>query len=240
MVLSSSQDGVRPPDSHLGRWSTPGFLQRSFRKPVHEFKKFDVTFSTSDDLPGNNLHEKRNAVYNFLRSINAIHKDEEVKDVIKRMKLGFNKFKEQVVIECVSEEKADQVYRPLCNVPATPRNGALRVTHVDANYFKDDKIPIYISWVRASIDIKRYIIDGFLSNYGEVLSDRPVVDQHGVETFEHVFMMWEKEVLENPPPNFLWLGRNKLKVRFRGQVETCWICDAEGHKAFECPRHPAP
>ena len=143
MVLSSSQDGVRPPDSHLGQWSTPGFLQRSFRKPVHEFKKFDVTFSTSDDLPGNNLHEKRNAVYNFLRSINAIHKDEEVKDVIKRMKLGFNKFKEQVVIECVSEEKADQVYRPLCNVPATPRNGALRVTHVDANYFKDDNSYLY-------------------------------------------------------------------------------------------------
>ena len=58
----------------------------------------------------------------------------------------------------------------------------------------------------------------------------------GVETFEHMFLMREKDLEENPPPNFFWLGRRKLKVRYRGQVQTCWKCNAEDHKAFECPR----
>ena len=225
----------RPPDR--GRWSTEGYLARKFKKQVVEFRKFDVTFSTSNELPGDTLIEKRQGIYTFLRKIEAIKPDEDVKDVIKRMKIGFNKSKEQVIMECISVKKAEQVYLPLLEVPAAPavENGLYRVTHVDANYFKDEKIPIYISWVRSSIDIKKYIIDGFLSNYGEVLDHKPIFDNEGVETFEHVFYMKHADIQANPPPNFLWLGNNKLKVRFRGQVQTCWICDKDSHKAYECP-----
>ena len=182
------------------------------------------------------MHEKREGIYAFLRRIDAIRVDEDVKDVVKRMKIGFNKFKEQVVIECVSAEKAEQVFTPLQQVPALDRGLGYGITSADANFFRDDRVPIFISWVRSSIDIEKYLIDGFLSNYGEVLSHKPVLDREGVETFEHVFLMWQKDIAENPPPNFFWLGKNKLKVRYKGQIETCWICDMEGHKAFECPR----
>ena len=224
----------RPPD--LGRWSTPGFLQRKFKKPVVEFDKFDVTFSTSADLPGDTNFEKRNGIYNFLRVVEAIDKDEQVYDVIKRMRIGPNKFNRQVVMECVSAEKAKKVYSALMFLSASPNQPhGYSITHLDANYFKEDQIPVFISHVRSSIDVEKYLIDGFLINYGEVLSHKPMKDNKGVETFEHLFMMWEKDLRANPPPNFFWLGRNKLKVRFKGQVETCWICDAEGHKAFQCP-----
>ena len=220
-----------------GSWSAPGFLTRRFKRSPPEFEKFDVTFSTSRDLIGDTLINKREGVYEFLYQIGSIGPDEAVTDVIRRMKIGSNKLNGQVVMECVSAEKAEQVHNGLYSQPALPRDGLkYGVTHCDANYMKDDKVPVFISWVRSTIDIKKYLIDGFLGDYGEVLSHRPLLDSKGVETFEHMFMMYQKDLQDNPPPNFFWLGRNKLKVRYKGQTQTCWICNDENHKAFECPR----
>ena len=85
---------------------------------------------------------------------------------------------------------------------------------------------MYVSWVRSSIDIQKYIIDDFLCKYGEVKSHQTTIDKEGVETFVHVFWMWERDIIANPPPSFFWMGREKLRVRYRNQVPTCWRCDA--------------
>ena len=87
-----------------------------------------------------------------MRKIGAIKAEENVKDVVKRMKIGFNKFKDQVIIECVDAKRAEQVYLPLLDVPAAPAvdNGlGYRVTHVDAYYFREDKAKIKVIYVCA-------------------------------------------------------------------------------------------
>ena len=69
-------------------------------------------------------------------------------------------------------------------------------------------------------------------------------DSEGVETFEHCFLMKECDLMKNPPPSFVWLGKKKLRVRYKGQIPTCFICDAEDHLVHGCPkkkrRQPTP
>ena len=95
-----------------------------------------------------------------MEQIGAVLEGETLSDVIVRMKIGRNTAKEQVLMECILSEKAKQVHLALCLVPATRHDEfLLRVTHCDANYMKDDRIPIFISHVRGSIDVRKYLID---------------------------------------------------------------------------------
>ena len=48
--------------------------------------------------------------------------------------------------------------------------------------------------------------------------------------------MRERDLLDHPPPNYVWMGRTKLRVKFKGQTATCYICDCPEHVASECPR----
>ena len=49
--MSSNNTGSTGRGAPSGSWATPGFLTRKFRKNPKEFDKFDVTFSTSEEIP---------------------------------------------------------------------------------------------------------------------------------------------------------------------------------------------
>ena len=90
--------------------------------------------------------------------------------------------------------------------------------------------------VHPSINVQESLVDNFLSKYGEVLSTKAVVDQRGIETFEYVFMMYEEDLQNHPPPNYLWMGKTKLRVKYKGQPPACFICDEPDHVANQCPK----
>ena len=217
-------------------WNSPGFLNRKWKQRIKQDRDRDITFSTSKEIPGENMEEKRQFIYDWLRRLGCFDKYENVNDIIKAMKIGPNKMKEQVLIECQRDGQSEEIYQKMMMIPARPQEDPrIGITHIDNWTWKRKDIPVYITWVRSSIDIQKYLIDGFLANYGQVTRHEPVLDKEGVETFEHVFIMKEDEIRSNPPPNFLWLGRDKLRVRYPGQVKTCWVCDDEGHYAGDCP-----
>ena len=116
---------------------------------------------------------------------------------------------------------------------ADPRYG---ISNLEVYANRPHETQVYISWVRASIDIEKHLVNGFLSNYGQVNRHFPMKDSEGVETFEHCFMMKACDLMKNPPPNFVWLGKKKLRVRYRGQVATCFICDSPDHLVHDCPK----
>ena len=58
-MMAELQNHHRPPDVI---WSTPGYIARRFKKPVNENRKNDVTFSTSNELPG----EKLNLIFHMI------------------------------------------------------------------------------------------------------------------------------------------------------------------------------
>ena len=87
------------------------------------------------------------------------------------MRVSSNTRKEQVLIECVDKDQVDQLAEALKDIPAP--------FHMWIPGMMPVHIPVYISWVRSSIDIKKHLIDNFLSKYGEVISHRPVTDKRG-------------------------------------------------------------
>ena len=46
--------------------------------------------------------------------------------------------------------------------------------------------------------------------------------------------MREYELRDNPLPNQYWIGNEKLRVKFKGQVATCWNCNSPEHMAKDC------
>ena len=58
-----------------------------------------------------------------------------------------------------------------------------------------------------------------------------------METFVHIFWMKKKDLIEIPvfiPPSFYWLGRDKLRFRYKGQIPTCWRCNSPDHLMKDC------
>lgn len=98
-----------------------------------------------------------------------------------------------------------------------------------------DRVPIYISWVRNDPKIIIPLITNFLEKCGKVYAHGPVKDKRGVETFEHVFWLNEDDVLNNPPKSYVYMGRKKLRVKYKGQIPTCYQCDSTYHVVSDCP-----
>ena len=218
-------------------WENTEQLHQTIRTAVNEDRRRDISFSLGKDIPGKTLPEKRQWIYAFLRHHKCFEEYGKISDVIKRMKLSTNKLKDQVVIECVRDGQPDEMYNKLCMIPARteadPRYG---ISNLEVYANRPHETQVYISWVCASIDIEKHLVNGFLSNYRQVNRHFPMKDSEGVETFEHCFMMKACDLMKNPPPNFVWLGKKKLRVRYRGQVATCFICDSPDHLVHDCPK----
>ena len=227
MDVLNSLGGDIPPDPGGGAWKATGYITNRISSPYIS-KKRDFIFSTAREIPGNNMEERREWVYLFLKKHGCFDDYDEVSDVIKRMRISSNTRKEQVIIECVSEKQPEKLAAALRDIPAP--------FHMFCPAMMPTEVPVYISWVRSTTDIQKHLIDNFLSKYGEVRSHRAITDKRGVETFEHVFYMREEDLRSNPPPNFVWMGKTKLRVKYRGQVTTCFICDSPDHLVGECPK----
>ena len=194
-LLSSKENDVNKP------WGSYGVLNARLRKPIYEDRKNDVAISTSREIPGKFMADKRRWVYKFLDHYKCFDGYDEYSDLVKAMKISGNKFKDQIVIVCQKEEQVLELEKKLMYVPGPVGNFA-GLTQLYCYRWKEEFISVYISWVRSSIDIQKHLIDGFLSNYGTVKSHRPVKDEKGVETFEHLFVMPMKDIRTNPPPAF--------------------------------------
>ena len=237
--MESDSDGiasVHDPGNESRAWSsTFGRVNERLRTPIYENRKKDVCLSTSREIPGQYMADKRRWVYKFLDYYKCFEGYNNYSDLIKAMKISGNKFNNQIVLVCHNEDQCEQIVLKLKDVPG-PVGNVAGLTQLFCPRWQQETISVYISWVRSTIDVQKYLIDGFLSNYGTVKSHRPIVDDRGIETFEYVFVMPMKDVRDNPPPAFFWLGRQKLRVKYRGQVMTCYACDEEGHVAGQCPK----
>ena len=210
-------------------WTQGSLAQKiKRRKAVPEVTTSDLEWTVPFEIPGDNYDAKRSWVYGKLSEFGCLKEYASIKDLIKRMRI-FPPLRGQqtVLIECTKIGQNDEIAGVLYG--KSIRDGVSLVQSRSRS-----KIPVYMSWVRASIDVQKYIIEDFLSQYGEVIEHKPTVDKEGVETFVHVFWMWEKDLVANPPPSFYWMGKERLRVRYRNQVPTCWNCDAPGHMSRDC------
>ena len=222
-----NMNGGIPPDKVLTAWRSDGYITNRIKQPYISRKR-DFTFSTYMEIPGKFGDEKRQWVLDFLAQHGCFKEvNDDPAQIIKAMRISSNTRKEQVLIECKTEEQVAGLAEALKNIPGP--------FHMWCPAMMPVLVPVYISWVRSSVEIQKHLIDNFLSKYGRVHSHRPMVDKRGIETFEHCFMMNEEDLLNNPPPNFVWMGRSKLRVKFRGQKATCYICDCPDHVAGDCP-----
>ena len=232
----------RPPeqsgDSSTQAWSTPGVLNRHLRKEIYEDRRKDIGISTSREIPGRYMADKRRWIYNFLDHYKCFEGYDQCSDLVKAMRISGNKFNDQVVLVCQREDQIEEFTTRLGRIPA-PKGNYAGLTQMVCHGWKEDTISVYISWVRSTIDIQKYLIDGFLLMYGKVKDHWPVTDERGVETFEHRFIMSLHDVRSNPPPGYFWLGKQKLRVKYRGQQITCYACDEVGHVAGVCPKKAA-
>ena len=75
-----------------------------------------------------------------------------------------------------------------------------------------------------------------LAQYGKVVSEPShatiAIGDFNVETDTRVVIC----VLSKPLPTSLEIGRGKLRVHHRGQVQSCFLCGEEGHFARECEK----
>ena len=213
-------------------WSSPEESAKRIRKPLYTDRKRDLGISFYEDIPGNNDMERRKWVYDWLEKIGCLGNYENFGQIIKRMRISTNVMNDQVLIECHKEGQSDEMYTN-GKMKDIPSPFHARVYAMD----REPEIMVKISWVRASMDVQTYLVDNFLAKYGTVKKHFPLKDFNDVETFEHAFIMLEKDIYEHPPPNFVWMGREKLRVKYKGQIQSCWICDDPMHRAVDCPKN---
>ena len=151
------------------------------------------------------MQEKRDWVYTFLLQHGCFEDfDNDPSMVIKRMKISSNVLKEQVVIECHKYQQVNIFAKKLIEIPS--------LFTMSFPGLIPPEIKVYISWVRSNSSVIDHLLFNFLYDYGKVLNHWPVKDSKGIETFEHCFVMLEEDILNNPPPGHVWMGRKKLRV----------------------------
>ena len=87
-LLSSKENDVNKP------WGSYGVLNARLRKPIYEDRKNDVAISTSREIPGKFMADKRRWVYKFLDHYKCFDGYDEYSDLVKAMKISGNKFKD--------------------------------------------------------------------------------------------------------------------------------------------------
>ena len=105
------------------------------------------------------IHMMPSWVYCKLKDWGCFNRHGNICDVIKCMRImPVIRGQQTVLIECKdigqNVELASVLYQK------TLRDGVSNVQSLSRR-----QIPVYISWVRSSIDIQKYIIDDFLSKY---------------------------------------------------------------------------
>ena len=99
--------------------------------------------------------------------------------------------------------------------------------------FESDKVTVAVHWVPIPFPIdtlKQYLE----TRHGSVLRHVSKVDKMGLEMGIHHFEMRKDDLNENPIESYIYISGQEFLIRYKGQIETCHICNKPGHKGVEC------
>ena len=128
-----------------------------------------------------------------------------------------------VDITCQSRQNVLSLYEKLLNVDKISN---LRL-------FESDKITVAIHWVLVPFPIDR--LKNYLeTKHGSVSKYFAKLDKMGFATGVHYFEMRQDELNDNPIGSYIYIGGEEFLVKYKGQIETCHICNKPGHKGADC------
>ena len=128
-----------------------------------------------------------------------------------------------VDITCQSRQNVLSLYEKLLNVDKISN---LRL-------FESDKITVAIHWVPVPFPIDR--LKNYLeTKHGSVSKYFAKLDKMGFATGVHYFEMRQDEINDNPIGSYIYIGGEEFLVKYKGQIETCHICNKPGHKGADC------
>ena len=94
---------------------------------------------------------------------------------------------------------------------------------------ESDKITVTVYWVTISfaIDTPKQYLE---TRSGSVLRNVTKVDKMGA----HHFGMRKDDLKENRIGSYIYINGQQFLIRYKGQIESCHICNKPGHKGVDC------
>ena len=185
-------------------------------------KDNDFTFSL--ERPTN-----RREVANILINSGACGSYKEFAQMFTYMSINNNANENgQVTIQCTKPETAERVVEML--------NELTNIKIKRCHSYKIHEVPVKISNIHPSVNIKRDLIDNLLSKHGKIKSWHPTIDPLlKLLTGEYTFIMLEDDLKKNPLPTTIFINGVPCPVYYKTRPKTCFHCGESGHQKSECP-----
>jgi len=222
-VLPSSLNlQFRPGYASRNRWNAPKY-------PVLNIdswnKKRDLTFSLGRDTSYEEVHK--------LLVEAGCFKKGELLNYVKQLRITGNKENGQVFVECNDDGLTDDWVEKInkLNVRDTT------ITKCHAYTGKD--VLVRFSCIHSNINVKKEIIDNFLGHFGAVKDHFPVKNKGlGVRTGPYMFVMRSEDLVLNPLPESIFIGRYQVWISYDGQQKVCHTCGKSDHISKYCVEDP--
>ena len=187
-------------------------------------KDNDFTFSLG--RPTN-----RREVANILMNSGACGSFKEITEMFTYMSINNNANENgQVSIQCAKPGIAEQVVEMLNDMNMS----GFQIKRCHS--YKIHEVPVKISNLHPSLNIKRDLIDKLLSKHGKVKSWHPTIDPLlKLLTGEYTFIMFEDDLKNNPLPMTIFMNGVPCPVYYKSRPKTCFHCGKTGHLKSQCP-----
>ena len=186
-------------------------------------KEFDLTFSLG--RPTN-----RREVGNLLCRCGAFESYQELSQNLTHISINNNSSENgQVLIQCTKDGLADEIVDKLLGMDNSP----VKRCHS----YNVKEVPVKFHFIHPSVNIKRDIVDGYLSKFGKVINWHAQVDPlFKLLTGQYIFLMLEEDLKKNPLPTTIYINGVPTSVHYKTRVKTCFKCGEEGHYRNNCPK----
>ena len=154
-------------------------------------------------------------------------------DSVSQMRITKNVDNGQIFVTCANDNVAD--------IWVDKLNGLTGTDIKKCHSYTDKEIPVKFSFIHASIDVQKDIVDGFLSKYGRIKEWFPLKDKKfGIPNGSYIFVMYEEDLEKKPLPECVFLNHIQVYISYRTQVIRCHNCNEAGHFSRECPKDLSP
>ena len=148
---------------------------------------------------------------------------------VKQLRITKNVDNGQVFVTCANDGVSD--------IWVDKLNGLAKSDIRKCHSYTDKEIPVKFSFIHASINVQKDIVDGFLCKYGRVKEWFPLKDKRfGIPNGTFIFVMFEEDLAKNPLPECVFLNHIQVYISYRTQVVRCHTCNEAGHYSRECPK----